>query len=68
MRDASGQGEGVVAGAREVVQPDARGSHAPGVSDDPSLWCSSEKLGFRPFNFENPSCAIIDLAVDETGS
>ena len=69
MHDASSQGEGAVTGAHEVVQPDARGSHAPGVPDDPSLWGSSmfrsEKLGFRLFNSENPSCAIIDSAVDE---
>ena len=65
--DTSGQGEGAVTGVHEVAQPDARGSH--GVPDDLSLWGSSkfrsEKSGFHPFNFEDPSCAIIDLALDE---
>ena len=36
-REASGQGEGAVAGAREVGLPAVRCSHAPEVPDDPSL-------------------------------
>ena len=46
-----------------------RGSHTPGVPDNPSLWdssmCQSEKSGFRPLNSEDPLCAIIDSDVDE---
>ena len=53
----------------EVVRPDVSGTHEPGVPDDPSLWGSSifqiEKSGFHPSNSEDPSCVIIDSAVDE---
>ena len=63
------KGEGAVTGSHEVVQPDAHGSHMPGIPDNLSLWVSSmfwsDKLGFCPFNSEDPSCAIINSAMDE---
>ena len=68
-RKAASQGEGADTGARKGILLDARGSHASGVPDDSSLWGSSmfrsKKSGLHPFNSEDPSCAILNSAVDE---